>query len=89
MVHERMLFTLAHVPFSEVLPAWLAVNERLGPVPAMLFGLRYISHSYVENRGVHHGLGLSAANERELPGAVDCNEDHRTVDGHGLPSQTG
>jgi hypothetical protein len=75
MVHETMLFNLRHMPpFSEVLPAWLAVNERLGPVPAMLFGLRYISHSYVENRLITAVAAAEALHRRLLPDETSMDQ---------------
>jgi hypothetical protein len=76
MVHERMLFNLRHMPpFSEVLPAWLAVNERLGPVPAMLFGLRYRGRSYVENRLITAVAAAEALHRRLLPDATYLSEE--------------
>jgi hypothetical protein len=58
---------LNHIPLSEVLPAWLAVNERLRPVPAMLFGLHYISRSYTENRLITAVAAAEALHRRLLP----------------------
>jgi hypothetical protein len=66
-VRPKMLFTLQHLSFSEVLPTWLAVNERLAPVPVMLFGLRYIGGSYVENRLITAVAAAEALHRRLLP----------------------
>jgi hypothetical protein len=67
LLPERMLFTLRDVAFSEVLPAWLALNERVEPVPGMLFGIRYISRSYTENRLITAVAAAEALHRRLLP----------------------
>ena len=67
LLPQRMLFTLRDIPFSEVLPAWLALNERVEPVPGMLFGIRYISRSYTENRLITAVAAAEALHRRLLP----------------------
>jgi ApeA N-terminal domain 1/Apea-like HEPN len=67
LLSQRMLFTLRDVAFSELLPAWLALNERIGPVPGMLFGIRYISRSYTDNRLITAVAAAEALHRRLLP----------------------
>ncbi len=47
---HQMLFTLADVSFEELLPAWFALQERLGVVTAMVLGQRYIERSFTETK---------------------------------------
>lgn len=47
---HQMLFTLADVTFEELLPAWFALQERLGVVTAMVLGQRYIERSFTETK---------------------------------------
>jgi len=67
IVPDLMLFNLDHVRFKDLLPAWLDVIERLGPVPSMIFGLRYISRSYTENALITAVAAAEALHRRLLP----------------------
>jgi ApeA N-terminal domain 1 len=67
IVPDLMLFNLDHVRFEDLLPMWLDVIERLGPVPSMIFGLRYISRSYTENALITAVAAAEALHRRLLP----------------------
>jgi hypothetical protein len=65
--HERMLFTLRDMQFSNLLPSWLAVSRQLSPAPEMIFGLHYISRAYSENRLITAVAAAEALHRRLLP----------------------
>jgi hypothetical protein len=70
-----MLFNLDHVRFEDLLPAWLDILELLGPVPSMIFGLRYISRGYTENALVTAVAAAEALHRRLLPNKTYVSEE--------------
>jgi ApeA N-terminal domain 1 len=73
--HHRALFTLGQVNFAELLPVWLSLMERLGPVVSMLLGSEYIGRSYAENRLITAVAAAEAMHRRLL-----ANETAMTVE---------
>ena len=67
---HQMLFTLADLPFDQLIKTWLEVNTKLGPVIPMLLGQRYIARSFAENRLITSVAAAEGLHRRLLPDAV-------------------
>ncbi|HEY2261281.1 MAG TPA: HEPN domain-containing protein [Streptosporangiaceae bacterium] len=64
------LFTLADIPFAEVLPRWLDLHERTWLGCSTLFGLRYIQEGYTTSRLLTVATAAEAMHRGLFPGAT-------------------